>query len=148
MAIPRTIRYGSHDTEVLRRRWIPAPKTPYRKTYVLKPGDKWTEAPITEKQWECYVTEPDGGFVPVGAKISQDLIAEGATQAAFVELWGGCVLVDHTLTCVAPTGRILEILEMVRQKNEGKLAGFGQQAHRHHGERLGVRDIGSSWKLG
>jgi hypothetical protein len=124
MAIPPTIKYGSCDTEILRRQWVPAPQTPYRKTYVLKPGDKWTEAPITEKQWECYATDPDGSRIPVGAKIAQDLITEGATQAAFVELWGGCVLVDHTLTCIEPTGRILDVLKMVRDHNQGKLAGF------------------------
>ena len=107
-----------------RRRWTPAPRTPYRKTYSLKPGERWADAPITEKQWECYVTEADGSFVPVGAKIAQDFVDEGATQAVFIELWGGCVFVDHTLTCVEPSGRILEILELVRHHNAGKLAGF------------------------
>jgi len=119
-----TIKYGSVDTEVIRCRWTPAPQSPYRKTYGLKPGESWMDAPVTEKQWECYVIEADGSHVPVGAKIARDLITEGAIQAVFIELWGGCVLVDHTLTCIEPTGQILEILEMVKKHNQGKLAGF------------------------
>jgi hypothetical protein len=119
-----TIKYGSCETEVLRRSWTVAPRSPYRKTDVLKPGEKWFDAPTTEKQWESYVVEPDGCRIPVGAKIARELIDEGAVQAAFVELWGGCVLVDHTLTCIQASGQILDTLELIRRHNSGKLAGF------------------------
>jgi hypothetical protein len=34
------------------------------------------------------------------------------------------MLRDHTLTCIEPTGRILDVLKMVRDHNHGKLAGF------------------------
>lgn len=124
MSNQRTMKYGSLNVEVIRRPWRAAPRQPYRKTYGLKPGESWLDAPATEKQWECYVLEDDGRCVPVGAKIAQELMAEGAAQAAFVELWGGCVVVDQTLTCIAPDGRIREILDAVRERNQGRLAGF------------------------
>ena len=124
MTVPPTMRYGNAEVPVVRRRWQPIQRAPYRKTYSLKPGQMWADAPTTEKQWKCYVAEPDGGYVPVGARIAQELVAEGATQAVFVELWGDCVLVDHTLTCVEAQGRILEVLDGVRDRNEGRLRGF------------------------
>ena len=124
MKSPPTIRYGSAEVPVVRRQWQPAQRVPYRKTYHLKPGQQWADAPITEKQWECYVVEPDGDFVPVGAKIAQELVAEGAALAVFVELWGNCVLVDHTLRCVEAQGRVLEVLDAVRDRNNGRLRGF------------------------
>jgi hypothetical protein len=125
MESQQTIKYGSVEVPVVRRQWPVVQRIPYRKTYSLKPGQKWAEAKVTAKQWEAYVVEQGGTYLPVGAKIAKELIEEGAEQAVFVELWGSkCVIVDHTLTCVEPTGRIREILEMVRERNGGKLAGF------------------------
>src|SRR5688572_16957649 len=91
MAENRTIRYGDDDVPVIERNWVSAGRNPYRKTYSLKPGQHWKDAAITEAQWEHYPLLPDGTFVPVGALISAELKAEGATTAVFVEMWGGIV---------------------------------------------------------
>ena len=37
-----------------------------------------SRAEVIEKQWESDVLDDDGGYVPVGARIAQELIEEGA----------------------------------------------------------------------
>src|SRR5207302_1548560 len=96
---------------------------PYRKTYVLKPGENWKEAPITRDQWEYYVALQDGP-IPVGAAIARELIAEGATSAVFTEMWGGLVLVGADLVCVEENGDISKILGQLRTAMNGKLGGL------------------------
>jgi hypothetical protein len=85
----RTIKYGDWDVPVLIRPWVAPVRLPYRKTYRLKAGQNWSEAPTTELQWEHYVVLPDGQPAPVGVLIARELVSSGAAAAAFTELWAG-----------------------------------------------------------
>ena len=100
---PNTARFGSAEVPVLRRDWPRAPTQPYRRTYDLKPGQSWHDMD-TSGQREHYALDQDGVAVPVGAMVARELKADGAAEAAFVELWGGeesAVLVDQDLLWVA-----------------------------------------------
>ena len=96
-----TTRFGDADAPVIGRGWRRAPVQPYRKTYGLLPGQSWFDAETTDKQSERYVLDDAGIAVPVGAMVARELKAEGADEAAFVEIWGGLVLVDQNLVCVS-----------------------------------------------
>ena len=119
-----TITYGGEQEKLFLREWKPGEKAPYRKTYSLKPGQHWSDAEETPKQIEGYVLTPDGNQIPVGARIAQVLMAEGAEAAAFVELWGKCVLVNHELICIPEEGELGEVLAKIRAENHGKLDGL------------------------
>ena len=122
---PRTAKYGDLEVPVLVRDWTSAPKQPYRKTYRLIPGQHWSEAPISERQWENYALLPDGQAVPVGALIAGELRAEGATSAVFTEMWAGrCVLVGPDLVCVREDGALAELLTKLRAAAGGSLGGL------------------------
>lgn len=121
----RRIRYGDLGVPVLVRGWTAAPRQPYRKTYRLTPGQHWSEAPISERQWENYVLLPDGQAVPVGALLADELRAEGASSAVFTELWAGrCVLVGPDLVCVREDGALGELLAKLRAAAGGSLGGL------------------------
>jgi len=120
----KTIRYGSEQVDVLERAWQTGARLPYRKTYVLKPGESWFDADVTPGQWEHYVLREDGVQVPVGAVIAAELKEAGAVQACFVELWHGCVLVDESLTCVGVDGPVGRFLERVKAVNDNLLGGL------------------------
>ena len=72
-----------------------------RRTYDLEPGQSWFDAETTANQSERYALDDAGVAVPVGAMIARELKEEGADEAAFVELWGGLVIVDQNLVCVS-----------------------------------------------
>ena len=120
----KRIAFGDLEVPVLERAWnTTAERLPYRKTYGLKPGQLWTDAPSTPDQWEYYVLLEDGP-VPVGAVIARELITEGATSAVFTEMWGGLVLVGPDLVCVEENGDISKILDELRTAMNGKLGGL------------------------
>jgi hypothetical protein len=118
----RTVLYGDDQVRVMERSWVSPSRLPYRKTYGLKPGQHWKEAPVTPEQWEHYVLR-DGEPVPVGAVIASELLAEGASVAVFTELWGGVVLVGADLVCVAEEGEIRELLDSLRVATGSRLLG-------------------------
>jgi hypothetical protein len=120
----KTVRFGDIDVPVIRRDWVTAPRMPYRKTYSLKPGQSWKDAPQTPYQWEAYVVFPDGEVAPVGAVIARELIEEGASSAVFTEMWGGLVLVGPDLVCVTHDNEIGTIVKQLREACNGKLAGL------------------------
>lgn len=122
--VHKTITYGGEQEKLFLREWKPGEKVPYRKTYCLKPGQHWSDAEETTEQNEGYVLTPDGNQIPVGARIAQELVAEGAEAAAFVELWGKCVLVNHELICIPEEGELGEVLAKIRADNHGKLGGL------------------------
>ena len=129
-----TEQFGNAMVPVLRKDWRRAPTQHYRKTYGLRLGESWFDADTTDEQSEHYVLGDDGVAVPVGAMIARELKSAGASEAAFVELWGGVVVVDDNLVCVSElakgklacadshveTGRILERVRAER----GGLGGF------------------------
>jgi hypothetical protein len=119
-----TIKYGDEEVPVIERFLKPAERLPYRKTYRLKPGQHWEEAPVTSAQLEHYVLFDDGKAVPVGAVIARELRAEGASSAVFTELWGCLVLVDPDLVCVQEEGSIRGVLDVLRVATGGKLGGL------------------------
>ena len=112
------IRWGSSDVPLLRKPWVSAPREPYRKTYCLNPGQSWFEAPATPDQWQDYPVGPDGRGVPAGAISADELVAEGAEQAVFVEMWGGVVFVGPDLVCVARDGRLGAVLDDYVEAND------------------------------
>jgi len=112
------------EVPVLQRNWTTTnERLPYRKTYVLKPGQSWKDAPITPDQWEYYVSLEEGP-IPAGAMIARELMDEGATAAVFTEMWGGLVLVGPDLMCVAEDGEICKVLDELRAAMDGKLGGL------------------------
>ena len=70
----RTIQYGDRIVPVQVREWVSGERLPYRKTYALKPGQHWRDAPETQKQSEHYVHLTDGQSIPVGAMIARELV--------------------------------------------------------------------------
>lgn len=121
----KTIKYGDWDVPVLVRGWIAPDRMPYRKTYLLTAGQHWNEAPTSEKMWEHYAPLPDGQAVPVGILIARELVAAGASSAAFTELWGGrCVLVGPELVCLADAGPLQSLVAELRAANENNLGGL------------------------
>jgi hypothetical protein len=121
----RTIKYGDWDVPVLIRSWVAPARLPYRKTYRLKAGQNWSEAPTTELQWEHYVVLPDGQPAPVGVLIARELVTSGATAAAFTELWAGtCVLVGPDLVCISDDSPLHELVVQIRAATGGRLGGL------------------------
>lgn len=120
-----TIRFGDEDVFIMRRDWLRVrDRLPYRKTYRLKPGEKWQNSETTTDQWEHYVDTVEGPL-PVGAMIARELITEGATTAVFTECWGrGCVLVGADLICRSKQGEMAILLDQVRQANGNRWAGL------------------------
>lgn len=119
-----SIPFGDMLAPVLQRPWRRTAKSlPYRKTYVLKPGQRWADAPTTEKQSEHYAVSSEGPL-PVGALVARELLAEGAMVAYFTECFGGCVFMSPDLVCVEPEGTFAEILAELKAANGNKWAGL------------------------
>ena len=120
----RTIRFGNEDVPVLHRRWRQAAFADgYRMTYRLRPGERWSDAPVTPNQFEALV-DLDGRVIPVGVAIAGELIDDGATWAFSTEMWGGLVLLDHKALCVECAGPVAELVDNLRKANGGSLAGL------------------------
>lgn len=122
----KTILYGDIQVPVLNRDWLrTAQRLPYSKTYLLKPGQRWQDAPSTPTLWEHYVHQPDGA-IPAGALIARDLIAEGASVAVWTECYGRgrVVFISPELVCIQPTGELWDILQQIRVANGGRWAGL------------------------
>ena len=137
----KTIRYGSQEVKVLERIWEASPRKPYRKTYKLKPGQQWEEAEETEKQWETYVTTANGSYEPVGARVAQELIEEGAESAGFIEMWCSLVYVNHKLVCEEISGKLEDVLKTVKEANGGSLAGFPDVVGFFEDGRIVMREV-------
>lgn len=121
----RTIKFGDWDVPVLARPWIGPARLPYRKTYRLKAGQNWIDAPTTEMQWEHYVVLPDGQPAPVGVLIARELFGSGAAAAAFTELWAGtCVLVGPDLVCILDDSPLHELIAQIRVVTGDRLGGL------------------------
>ena len=114
-----TIRWGDDEVPVFQRDWHRhADRLPYRKTYRLKPGDLWHDAPVTENQWENYV-RAGNEVISAGAAIARELLAEGAVTALWTECWGAePVFVSANLTCVELPGELRDILQQIRTAND------------------------------
>lgn len=119
-----TILYGDVAVLVYERSWRAGPRQPYRKTYSLKPGERWNDAETTNSQWEHYVLLETNEQIPVGAMIARELIADGASCAYFTEMWGGLVLVSPDLVCVKPEGVTDQFIAVMRAAMNGRLAGL------------------------
>ncbi len=134
------MKFGRTFVPILKREWPCAPSQPYRKTYGLKPGQSWFDADIAD-QLEYYALDGDGIVVPVGAMVTRELKAEGATEAAFVELWHGVTLVDENLVCV--DGQHVEIENILKRVEEkrGKLKGFPDVIAVFSDGRVAAREI-------
>lgn len=121
----KTIIYGDREVPVFERPWRVAVRSPYRKTYKLKPGEHWAEAPVTHNQFENYVLLDDGQTIPVGAAIARELMSEGAKSAVFTELWHGLVLVGPDLICISQDHEdFKELLANLRTANGGRFRGL------------------------
>lgn len=137
----KMIRFGSGNVPVYRGDWKPATKQPYRKTYALKPGQSWFDIESTGSQIETYAMDQLGRAVPVDAMVASELKTKGATDAAFVELWGGIVLVDENLVCISPAGNALwQIINQVK-KTRGRLSGFPDVLALFPDGRIAFREI-------
>jgi len=122
----KTILYGDIQVPVFTRDWLRTPeRLPYRKTYLLKPGQRWEDAPFTPTLWEHYVHLPNGA-IPSGAAVAQELIAEGAVAAVWTECYGRgrLVLMSPGLVCIEQTGELCDILQQIRVANGGRWAGL------------------------
>jgi hypothetical protein len=123
-AMAPTILWGDDQVPVLHRDWCRHhQRLPYRKTYRLKHGERWHDAPTTEKQWEHYVELADD-IVPAGAVIARELIAEGAVTALWTECWGGVVFMSPDLIAVQAEGELGQILQQIRAANGNRWAGL------------------------
>src|ERR1700722_5123572 len=134
----RTIRYGDRMVPIIERHWkTSGGKPPYPKTYALKPGQHWKDAPLTMDQWEHYVmldetvisyatdATTEVKAIPVGAAIARELIEEGAAQAVWTECWGrGTVLVGPDLICVERAGALGLLLNQLRSANGNRWSGL------------------------
>jgi hypothetical protein len=147
-----TGHYGSALVPVLRRCWRCAPKQAYRRTYDLNPGQSWFDAGTTDEQGEHYVLDNDGHAVPVGVMVARELKADGASEAAMVELWGGAVVVDERPVCVGRRvdGRIEcasshveteSILSRVLEECDGSLGGFPDVVAVYPDGRIALREV-------
>jgi hypothetical protein len=127
----KTATYGDWVVPVLVRDWVAPARLPYRKTYRLtafpagRKGQHWNAAPTTDEQREHYAILPDGQPVPVGLLIARELVAEGASVAAFSEQWAGrCVLVGPDFRCLGGDGPLQTLLAQLRLANGGRLGGL------------------------
>jgi len=123
---PQTVLYGDWNVPILERDWKAHPiRMPYRKTFRLRPGESWTEAETAEKIWETYALRDDGLAVPVGALIAGELMATGAKEAVFTELFGGrFVMVNAELVCVPFSGELYDLIGMLRKARGESLGGL------------------------
>ncbi|HRQ88779.1 MAG TPA: hypothetical protein PLA50_08275 [Bacteroidia bacterium] len=138
----KTIQYGSQAVPVIERQWNASPRRPYRKTYRLKPGQRWGDAEETTDQWETYVVVGSDGYEPAGATVARELIGEGASVAVFTELWAGtAVFVDHHLVCRPVEGRLAEVINRIRNANDGKLGGLPDVIGLFDDGRIAMREI-------
>jgi hypothetical protein len=124
----KIVAYGDSTVPVVERDWLRVPKQlPYRKTYLLKPGQRWDDAPVdlASSLSEWYVQLPDGP-VPSGAVAARELLAEGASLALWTECYGGgrVVFMSPDLTCVEVTGELGDILRAIKAANNNKWAGL------------------------
>lgn len=133
----RTTRWGGADVEVLERAWPSARDVVgYRKTYALRPGERWRDAPVTLDQYE-HLVDDNGEVLPVGVIIARELVESGADWAYCVELWGsGIVLLDVDAVCAPIHGPVATLLDELRAANGGRLGGLpdviGRSDHRIH----------------
>ncbi|HVF70036.1 MAG TPA: hypothetical protein VM940_00325 [Chthoniobacterales bacterium] len=120
-----TILWGDDQVAVLQRDWIRhATRLPYRKTYRLKAGQRWHDAPTTAAQWEHYV-EFDDDIIPVGAAIARELLAEGAVSVLWTECWGRRpVFMSPILFAVQPAGELAEVLQQLYVANGRRWGGL------------------------
>lgn len=107
----------------MERDWVSVRIDGYRKTYALRPGQSWRDAPVSADQYEHLVLQDDEP-VPVGVAIARELMASGADWAYCTELWGGSgpVLLDQHGMCVSPSSSAAAFLQLVREVNN---SGFG-----------------------
>ena len=118
------MRWGNEEVRIERRSWrASSGVSGYRKTYRLRPGERWVDAPVTEGQYE-HLVQTEGDPVPVGLMIARELVDGGADWAVMVELWGRTVLVDHRGVCVPLDGPIGEFLSLIVEANGGRWGGF------------------------
>jgi hypothetical protein len=117
---------------ILERDWKTTPqRLPYRKTYVLKPGQHWKDAQVSLTAKRCVpviVYPQDRQFrlqcVPAGAAIARELKIEAATWVVWTELWAGRrVLMGPDLMCVDEEEPIRELLEQLRIATGRRLLG-------------------------
>jgi hypothetical protein len=118
------VRWGDDEVRVERRSWrASSDVSGYRKTYRLRPGEHWVDAPVTERQYE-HLVQTEVGPLPVGLMIARELVDGGADWAVMVELWGRTVLVDHRGICIPLDGPIGELLSLIVEVNGGRWGGF------------------------
>ena len=127
-ATSKMVAYGDFTVPVIERDWPRVPKQlPYRKTYLLKPGQRWHDAPVdaASSLSEWYVQLPDGP-VPSGAVAARELLAEGASLALWTECYGGgrVVFMSPDLACVEATDELGDILRQIRAANGNRWAGL------------------------
>jgi hypothetical protein len=120
----RSISFGDLDVPVIAREWRSAPGVVgYRKIYRLHPGELWVDAPVSGNQYE-HLALIDGRPLPVGVAIAAELMREGVDWAYCTEMWTRVVLLDHNARCVAVAGPTEELLERLRNANDGSLSGL------------------------
>lgn len=139
----KTVRYGDIEAPVFEREWRRTPhRLPYRKTYLLKRGDRWVDAPTTETLWEHYVQQADGTAIPAGAMVAREMIAEGATIAVWTECYGArrIVIMSPDLVCVDLAGELSEILHAIREATGKRWAGVPDAIALFPEGRIAMRD--------
>jgi hypothetical protein len=141
--VPTTV-YGDKEVEVLSRDWRRTrQRMPYRKTYLLKPGQHWRDAPETANQWEHYVQQPFEVF-PAGAMVAREMISDGAIVAVWTECYGRgrCVLMSDSLVCVDfdQIGELGALLLAVRESNDERWAGLPDAIGLFSNGRVAMRD--------
>lgn len=123
----RTIRWGDDDVPVITRDWpVATGVVGYRKTYSLQPGQRWSEAPVSEKQYESLATSA-GGPIPVGVAIASEMHDSAhADWALMVEFFAStATFVDHTALCVDHSaGPFASLLADMKAANGDSWAGF------------------------
>lgn len=139
------IEFGSESVSVYWGDWKPAPeelyRRSYRKTYDLKPGQSWFDLEVGGDQVEAYATDELGRAVPVDPVAASELKLNGATDVAFVELWGGVTLVNENLVCISAAGNALgRILDRVKE-SRGRLGGFPDVLALFPDGRIAFREI-------
>lgn len=116
---------------------------PYRRTYLLKPGQHWRDAPEISTLWEHYVQLPFEVF-PAGAMVARELVAEGADSAVWTECYGRgrCVLMSSSLVCVdiEELGELGRVLLAARDRNGGRWAGLPDAIGFFADGRVAMRD--------
>jgi hypothetical protein len=71
-----TQRWGDDDVPLLERDWVGVRIDGYRKTYALRPGQAWRDAPVSADQYQHLVLQDDEP-VPVRVAIARELMASG-----------------------------------------------------------------------